>query len=416
MAKNIEIIKKVEGETWTKAIDDAFKKAQSKVNIDGFRKGKVPRDVFEKKYGKEALFFDAVDIVLPDVYEEMLNENQDLEIVAQPKVDIKSIDENGVELVFVIVTKPTVKLGKYKDLKVKKEKIEVSEEEINNNLENIRSRYAENVIKDGKAEMGDIVVIDFEGFKDGVAFEGGKSENYSLELGSNSFIPGFEEALVGVSKDDEKEINVTFPEDYHSEDLKGQPVTFKIKVHEVKNIVQREFDEDFFDDLGMEGITNLEELKNMIKENILVQKENQAENIYIDTLLQEASKEVEVEIPEEMIDDEIHRMLHQYEDQLKLQGISLDMYYQFTNSNEDTLKEQMKEEANTRVLYRLMMEAIAKEEKIEINDEEAQEEAERLAQKYEVDKEEFLKLFGGIDMVKYDMQMRKVIDILKGEK
>ena len=406
---------KIEGEKWQEALDKAFEKANKKAKIDGFRPGKAPKDVFLKKYGIESLFMDAGDLVLEDAYKQMLEENKDAEIVAQPEIELKSIDEKGVEFTFTLTLKPEVKLGKYKGLKVKKDAVKVSKEEIDNTILEMRNRYAENVVKEDAIENGDIAIIDFEGFKDGVAFEGGKGENYSLTIGSGTFIPGFEEQLIGLKKDEEKEIEVTFPEDYHSEDLKGAKATFKVKINEVKQISIPELNEDFFADLGLEGINDEESLRNQVEETIKVRKETESDNKYIDDLLEAASKEVEVEIPHAMIHDEIHRMMHQYEEHLKMQGLTLEQFYQFTNSDRNALEAQMHDEAEKRVKYRLMLEEIAKVEKVEISEEKALEEASTLAEKYGMDKDEFLKAFGGIDMIKYDLTMRAVIDILKGE-
>jgi len=413
--KNIkEVTIKVEGKEWEEALDKAFVKANQKAKIDGFRPGKAPKEIFLKKYGIESLFMDAADACIHTAYHKVLEENKDLEIVAQPTLDIKSINENGVEFVFTLTLKPEVKLGKYKGLNVKKDKVEATKEEIDQAIMELRNRFAENVIKEGAIENDDIAIIDFEGFKDGVPFEGGKSENYSLVIGSHTFIPGFEEALIGLSKGEEKDINITFPEDYHSEELKGQPVTFKVKVNEVKKTVVPEINEDFFSDLGMEGIDSLEALENQVKENILARKEVEAENKYIDALLEEAGKNVEVDIPEVMIDEELNRMIKQYEEHLKMQGFSLEQFYQFTNSNEESLKEQMKDEAKKRITFRLMLEEIVKTENINVEDAEADAEASKMAEKYKMEKEEFLKIFGGLDMIKYDLQMRKAIDVLKG--
>ena len=217
-----------------------------------------------------------------------------------------------------------------------------------------------------------------------------------------------------MAKGEEKEINVTFPEEYHSEELKGKPVVFKVKINEIKQVVIPEINEDFFEDLGMEGITTKEELAAQIKENIKARKEMDNENKYIDALLEAASANMEVEIPEVIIEEEIHRMIHQYEDNLKMQGLTLEQFYQFTNSSEEQLKEQMRVEATKRVKYRFLLEAIAKEEKIIITEEEADKETDTLAAKYQMEKEEFLKAFGGIEMIKYDLQMRRAIDVLKG--
>ncbi len=410
-----EINIKVEGKEWEEALDKAFVKANAKAKIDGFRPGKAPKEVFLKKYGKEALYMDAADIVLDGAYRKVFEDNKDLNIVAQPEIGLKSIDEKGVEFTFKLTLKPEVKLGKYKGLNVKKDSVKVTKEEVEHEIEHLRSHYAENVVKEGKVENGDIAIIDFEGFKDGKAFDGGKGENYSLTIGSNTFIPGFEDQIIGMAKGEEKDINVTFPEDYHSEELKGQPVVFKVKVNEIKEVKIPELDKDFFEDLGMEGIDSKESLESQVKENIKARRDADAENKYIDELLEAAAKNVEVDIPDVMISEEQDRILRQYEENLKMQGLTLEQFYQFTNSDEAALKEQMKDEATKRVTYRLMLEAIAKAEKIEITDEKANEEAETLAKRYQMPVDEFLKAFGGIEMIKYDLEMRGAIDALKGE-
>lgn len=417
MKNNIKEIKiKIEGKKWEDAMEKAYKKASSNFQIDGFRKGKAPKNVFLKKYTQERLNFDAADACLDDAYNDMFKKAKDLEIVAQPEVTLSNISDTGVEFLFTLTLKPELKLGKYKGLGVKKDKVSVSKEEIEHEIEHLRSHYTENVVKEsGNVESGDIAVIDFEGFKDGVAFAGGKGENYSLEIGSNTFIPGFEDQVIGMKVGEEKDINVTFPEDYHAEDLKGAPVVFKVKVNEIKVKRVPELDADFFEDLGMDGIDSKESLEKQVKENIKVRKESDAENKYIDDLLNEASKNVSVEIPEVMLDEELNRMVKQYEETLRMQGLSLEQFYQFTNSDESKLKEQMKEEANKRITFRLMLEEIAKVEGIEISDSDAKKEAKEMASKYNMKEEEFLNAFGGLDMVKYDLKMRKAIDVLKGE-
>jgi len=416
MEKNkneLEIVIKIEGKEWEDALDKAFNEANKKAKIDGFRPGKAPKDVFIKKYGKESLFMDAADLVLNDAYKKMLDENKDVEIVAQPSVALKSIDEKYIEFVFTLTVRPNVKLGKYKKLGVKKEEVKVTKEEIEHALQETLNRYAENVTKEGKVENGDIAVIDFEGFKDDVAFDGGKGENYSLTIGSNTFIPGFEEQLIGMEAGETKDINVTFPEDYHAEDLKGAPVVFKVKVNEIKTIKVPELNKDFFEDLGMEGIDSEEALRNQLEENIKAHKEHHAENDFIDGLLVKALENMEVDIPDAMVNDETDRMIRQYEENLRMQGITLEQFYQFTNSDEQALKDQMSEEALKRVKERLLLEEIKKAEKIEVTDEDADKEADILAEKYQMKKEEFLNLFGGIEMVKYDLEMRKALDVLK---
>ncbi len=412
--KNVhEVVIKIDGDAWVKALDTAFKKKQKTAKVDGFRKGKVPRDIYEKHFGKESLFIDAADSVLQDAYTKAMEESK-LVPVVQPAVDLKSLSEDGVEFTFKIVTKPEVKVNKYKGLNIKPEKVEVSEEEVNHELGHLLEKYTELVTKeDGVVEEGNTAVIDFEGFKDGVAFDGGKGENYSLEIGSHTFIPGFEEQVIGMKAGEEKEIEVTFPEDYGAKDLAGAKATFKVKVHEIKEKQNRELDEDFFEDLGIEGVNSEESLKEEIKKSITAQKEMDVENKYVDAILEGVSKNVEVDIPEEMVEEEVTRLMNRFEQQMRMQGISLDLYYQFTQSSEADLRNQLEKEAYSNVLYRLMLEEIMNLEKIEVSLEEAEKEAEELAKKYQMEKEEFLQQFGGIDMVQYDLEMRKTIELLK---
>ena len=408
-----EVEVKIEGADWTKAIDDAFQKNVKNVTVDGFRKGKCPRSVYEKKFGKESLYLDAADASLQKAYEKAMKENE-LVPVVQPNVDLKSIDENGVTFVFTITTKPEVKVKKYKGLSVKKEEVKVTKEEIEHEIGHLLERFTEMVTKeDGTVENGNLAIIDFEGFHNGKAFDGGKGENYSLEIGSHTFIPGFEEQLVGMKTGEEKEIQVTFPEEYPNEELKGQEVTFKVKVNEIKEKIARELDKDFFDDLAMEGITDKKSLEEEIEKNIKAQKEVDAENQYIDNLLEAVSKNVEVDIPEAMTEEEIDRLMHRMEENLKMQGISLDLFYQYTHSDEKALRDQLEKEAFQNVLYRLMLEEIMNQEQIEVTEEDADKEAEELAKKYQMEKEELLKSFGGLDMIAYDLEMRKTIELLK---
>ncbi|MBR4618781.1 MAG: trigger factor [Bacilli bacterium] len=407
-----EISIKIEGKEWTDALDEAFKKEQKKVNVDGFRKGKVPRNIYEKKFGKESLFIPAAEEVLQTAYEKMMTESN-LVPVVQPSVDIKDITDKYVEFTFKVITKPVVNVKKYKGLNIKPEKIKVTKEEIDHQIGHLLEDYTELVIKDGKVENGNVAVIDFEGFKDGVAFDGGKGENYSLEIGSNTFIPGFEEQLIGMKSGEEKDIHVVFPEDYGVEDLKAKPVVFKVKVNEIKEKVSRELDKEFFEDLAIEGVDSKEKLEKHIEEEIKASKEAENENKYVDTILEEVAKNVEVDIPQEMVDEETDRLMKRFEQQMAMQGLSLDVYYQFTKSSEKELREQMDKEAYKNVLYRLMLEEIMNIEKVEVSEEEANKEAEKIAKEYKMEKDEFLKQFGGIEMIQYDLEMRKVIEKLK---
>lgn len=411
--KEIEIV--IEGNEWEEALDKAFKKANKKAKIDGFRPGKAPKEVYIKKYGKESLYMDAADTAADLAYQKLLKEYEEdvKDLVARPDIALTDIDDKKITFKFTLTKRPEVKLGKYTGLGVKKEKVKATDEEIEDTIKQMRERYAEDVLKEGAIEEGDVAVIDFEGFIGNKAFDGGQGENYSLKIGSGTFIPGFEEQLIGLKSGDEKDVKVTFPKDYHAEDLKGKKATFKVKVHEVKEVKIPDLDQEFFEDLGMEGINSKEELEKQISENIVARKESEAENKYLDDLLEAAAKGVKVEIPDAMISEELERMIGQYADHLKMQGITIEQFYQFTNSDEAALKDQMRPEAVKRITYRLMLEEIANKEKIEIDDKAAKEEAKKLAERYEMTEEEFLEAFGGLDIVKYDMRMRQAMEILK---
>ncbi len=408
-----EVVVKVEGTEWKNALDKAFKEKVKTVTVDGFRKGKVPRDIYEKKFGKESLYFPASDYVIEDAYKKALDESKLIPVV-QPKVDIKSVDENQIEFTFKIITKPEVNVKKYKGLKVKPVEVKVTKEEVEHEMGHLLERYTETKVKEnGTVENGNIAVIDFEGFKDGKAFDGGKAENYELEIGSNTFIPGFEDQLVGMKLNEEKDINVTFPKDYHAEDLKGAKVVFKVKVNDIKEKVAREFDKDLFDDLGIDGVDSKEKLEKHLEEEIKAQKEMDAENKYVEELLEAVSKNVDVDIPEEMVEEEIDRLIDRYSEQLRMQGISLEMYYEFTKSTEKDLRAHLEKEAYSHVLYRLMLEELINTEKVEVSDDEVEKEIEETSKKYQMKKDEFVKMFGGKDMVKYDLEVRKIIELLK---
>lgn len=414
MKTNIkEITVKVEGKEWKEAIEKALETASKKVKIDGFRPGKAPKDIVLKKFGEESLYFDAADIVLEKAYKDVIDANAELQIVARPEIEVTSIGKDGVEFKFILTLKPVVKLKKYKGLKVKRDDVKVSKKEIDKAIEEMQKKYAETREKDGKVALGDTVNIDFEGFKDGVAFAGGKGDGFDLVIGSNQFIPGFEEQLIGMKKGENKKIEVTFPEEYHSEDLKGAKATFEVKVNEIKETVIPKLNKDFYEDLQIEGVDSLETLEKEVKKMIKEQKEIEIENKFIDDVMEAAIKETEVEIPEVMITEETDRIIKQYEENLKMQGLDLEQFFKFTNSTEEDLREQMKEEAIKRITSRLLLEEIAVLEGIEVALEEANEEAGKLAEKYNMEKEEFLKIFGGLEMVMYDSKMRKAMNVLK---
>lgn len=410
--KNIhEITIKYEGETWKKALDKSFQKNSKKAKIDGFRPGKAPYDIFIKHYGIESLYEDAIDSLIQDAYLKAINDNNLIPVV-EPKVDLKEVSEDKVEFVFTIITKPEVNIKKYKDLKVKRDELKITEEEIEHEIEHLLEHYAELVIKDGKLEEGDTAIIDYEGFLDGVAFPGGKGENHSLVIGSGSFIPGFEEQLIGMEKETEKEIEVVFPEDYHAEDLKGKKATFKVKLHEIKTKQNRELNEEFFEDLEMEGVNSVETLKESIKDHLEAHKTTDIENKFVDDMMNAISKNTEVEIPEEMIEEEITRLVNRAAENLKYQGITLELYYEFTKTTEQDLRNSLKEEAEKNVLYRLILEEIIIKEEIKVSDEDADAEIEKMAKEYKATKEEIEKELGGKDMIKYDIEARRAFEKL----
>lgn len=404
---------KVSGEEWTKAKDEAFAKIVKKAKVDGFRQGKVPRNVFEKKYGTGDIISEAMEKIVDAKYAETIVKEK-LVPVVEPKLEIEKASDDELEFKITFILDPEVKLGNYKGLKVKKEEAKVTKKEIEHEVSHILDRYAELVSKDGAVEDGDTVIIDFKGFKDDEAFEGGSAEGYSLEIGSHSFIPGFEEGIIGMKKDESKDIDLTFPEDYMAKDLAGQKVVFNVLVHDIKKRVVPELDEEFFKDLDMEGVTNKEELNKVIEEEIKAQKEHDNENKFIDDLLEAASKNMTIDLDEEIIDAEVERMYKQFTERLKMQGIDEELYFTYAGVTKEKVKEDMKKEAEARVKYRYLLEAIVKEEKIEIADKEAKEELKKMADTYKMTEEELLKEFNdSLEVLKYDLAMRKAIEVLK---
>lgn len=405
---------KLEKEEWKECLDKAFDKRKKEVNIPGFRKGKVSWDTYIRQFGIESLYMDAADIALPIAFDKLIKEEKP-DLAASPAADIKDINADYIEVEFTCVGKPTVKLGKYKNLGIKKEKVTVKKEEVDHELDNLKAKYVELKTVTRKIKKGDIAVIDFEGFKDGVPFEGGKGDSYSLEIGSNSFIPGFEDALIGLKGGEEKDVNLTFPKDYPAVELQGKDVVFKVKVLEVQEKIEPKLGKEFFEDLAMEGIDTEEKLREEIKKNIKVNKEREADTKFIDELLQKITENSKFELPDEMINEEIERMIKEFSQQLQMQGFELDKYLEMIRTDIDGLKEQMKPEASARVSYRLILEQIVKDEKITATEKEVDEEADRLAKRYQMEREDFLKAFGGIEFVKYDIEVRRALELIQKE-
>lgn len=402
----------VDAETFNKALDQAFKKVVKEVSVPGFRKGRVPRPIFEQRFGVEALYQDALDIVLPEAYSNAIDETG-IEPVSQPEIDIEQIGKGETLILTAEVTvKPEVKLGDYKGLEVEKVDTEVTDEEVENEIKELQKRHAELVVKEDEAAAeGDTVVIDFEGFVNGEAFEGGKAENHSLELGSGQFIPGFEEQLVGVKAGEEKEVNVTFPEEYHAEELAGKDAVFKVKVHEVKGLKLPELDDEFAVDVDDE-VETLDALREKIKNRLKVQKEHTAKHTIENTLIEKAAENAEIDVPEVMVENEIERMIKEFEQQLAAQGLNLDLYKQFSGQGEDELKEQMKADAEKRVRVSLTLEAIAKAENIEVTDEEVDAELNRMSEMYNLPVDQIKQILGSTDSIKDDLKLYKAVELL----
>lgn len=406
----------VSPEKFEEALDQAFKKVVKDVSLPGFRKGRVPRQIFEKRFGVESLYQDAIDIILPNAYTEAVDQTG-IFPVDQPKIDIEQI-ERGKDLIFVceVTVKPEVKLGEYKGLEVEEESVEVTDEDVENELKSLQERHAELVVKEeGKVEEGNTVVIDFEGFLDGEPFEGGKGENHPLEIGSGQFIPGFEEQLIGKESGEETEINVTFPEDYHAEHLAGKDAVFKVKIHEIKEKEIPELDDEFAKDVD-EDVETLEELKEKTREQLKKQKEQAAENKKREQLIEKATENAEVDIPEAMINTELDHMMREFEQRLQMQGMTLENYYQFSGQSEEDLKEQMKEDAEKRVKTNLTLEAILEAENLEVTEEDIEEELNEMAEMYKLEKEQLVNMLGGTpDVLKEDLKIKKAINFLVEE-
>ncbi|AGT32990.1 trigger factor [Geobacillus genomosp. 3] len=402
----------VDAEQVNKGLDAAFKKVVKNVTLPGFRKGKVPRVLFEKRFGVEALYQDALDILLPEAYAKAVEE-AGIEPVSMPEIDIEQM-EKGKSLIFKakVTVKPEVKLGQYKGLEVEKMDATVTDEDVENELKRLQENYAELVVKeDGTVENGDTAVIDFEGFVDGEPFEGGKAENYSLEIGSGTFIPGFEEQLVGMKAGEEKEIEVTFPEEYHAEQLAGKPAMFKVKVHEVKAKQLPALDDEFAKDVD-EEVETLDELKAKIRARLEEAKKNEAEAAVRNAVVEKAAANAEIDIPAVMVQNETDRMLREFDQRLQMQGLNLQLYYQFSGQDEAALREQMKEDAEKRVRAALTLEAIAEAENIDVTDEEVNEELEKMAAAYNLSVDKLKELLGSLDGVKEDVKWRKTVDFL----
>ncbi len=394
------------------ALDQAFNKVKKNLNAPGFRKGHIPRAVFNQQFGEEALYEDALNALLPAAYQAAVAELS-LDVVAQPKIDIQSM-EKGQEwtLTAEVVTKPEVKLGDYKNLEVSVEATkEVTDAEVDEKVERERNNLAELIVKEGAAELGDTVVIDFVGSVDGVEFDGGKGENFSLELGSGQFIPGFEDQLVGAKAGETVEVNVTFPEQYQAEDLAGKDAKFVTTVHEVKAKEVPALDDELAKDID-EEVETLDELKAKYRKELESAKEIAFDDAVEGAALELAVANAEiVELPEEMVHDEVHRAMNEFMGNMQRQGISPEMYFQLTGTTEEDLHKQYEADADKRVKTNLVIEAIAKAEGFEASDEEIEKEINDLASEYNMEVEQVRNLLSA-DMLKHDIAMKKAVEVV----
>ncbi|WP_203246760.1 trigger factor [Sporosarcina beigongshangi] len=402
----------VPAEEVTAGIDKAFKKVVKQVQAPGFRKGKMPRPMFEKMYGVESLYNDALDFILPEAYAKAIEE-ADVEPIDRPEIDIEQM-EKGQALIFkaVVTLKPEVKLGDYKGLEVTRQETTVTDEEIEEQLQESQKAFAELVIKeDGAVENGDTVKLDFEGFANGEAFEGGKAEQYELEIGSNSFIPGFEEQMVGMKIGEDKDIEITFPEEYHAAELAGQPAVFKVKVHEIKAKEIPALDDELAKEID-EEVESLEALRTKLKERTADDKKSASETALRDDLVEAAARNAEIDIPEVMITSETDRMMDEFGQRLQQQGMNMELYFQFSGQNEEALREQMKDDALNRVRVSLVLEAIGKAENIEVAEEDINAELEKMSEQFGMEIEQIKKTLGGTKVLENDLRFNKTVEFL----
>ncbi|QIK57291.1 trigger factor [Erysipelothrix sp. HDW6A] len=402
----------VDEKAWKKAQDKAVDKLVADVEIQGFRKGQAPKELARKQLGDSKILMEAMNAIANEAFAAGIVETK-IEPVATPELDIKEMTTDALTLLFNVTIKPEVELGEYKGLTVEPEDITVTDDDINEELAKLQEEQAELVVKEeGEAVNGDTVVIDFEGFKDDVAFEGGKGENYTLELGSNSFIPGFEEAVVGMKSGEEKDLDITFPENYHVEELKGQPVVFKVKLHEVKERVLPELNDDFVELLDDEKITTLDELKDSIKHNLEHKREHQEEDRVTDILITTVSDNAKIDVPEVMIQEELNQMFNEFTQRLAQQGMNFEMYSQILGQTEENVKEQMQEDAVKRVRTRLTLEKIAEVEGLKVEEEEIEKEFANISEIYGIELDQVKQLVS-IDAVGYDVLLRKAIELVQ---
>ena len=399
---------------WADAQKTALNKLASRVRIDGFRPGKAPAAMVKARIGKGAIYEEATDQLLQKKYADIMKKAE-VTPIAQPSLTVDKADKDNLKITILCPVKPEVELGEYKGLEVKKGRATVSKKDVDSQIENYRQQFAELTVKEnGEVAKGDTVVMDFEGFIDGVAFEGGKSENHSLEIGSGQFIPGFEDQMVGMTCENEKDIVVTFPEDYQAADLAGKEATFKVVVHEIKEKTLPEADDELAMDVNIDGVETLEQLKEHIKKQLKAQKENEVENKFSEDLTQALLACCKVEDSEALLQSELDLMLREIEMNLKQQGLTFELYEQFTGKNKDAIKEDIKDQAKDRVKLNAILAAIVEAEELKVTDEDREAELADIAKTYNRELEDIKNLFAQ-NMYQIDMDIlnKKAIDVVK---
>ncbi len=403
----------VSGEEWEKAQKKAFNEFKKNVAIKGFRAGKVPEALLKKQISKEAIYDRAAESVANQELVKGIEENN-LELVARPTFDYKDASEESVTLVFNCIVSPEVTLGEYKGLDIHKDEVSVSDEDVDAELSKVQDRYADWVVREEaeQAVLGDQVTIDFVGKKDGEAFEGGSGENYPLELGSNTFIPGFEDQLVGVKSGDVKDVNVTFPEDYQAKDLAGQEAVFTVTVHDIKYKDRPEVNDELIAQLKRDGVETVEKFKEVTREDLTKQRESAAEDKFTSEVLEAVSNNATVDIPAVMIESEVDSMLQQFAQQMQQSGFTLEQYYQATGQSEADMKAQMRPEALSRVKNALVLQAVVKAENIELSDEDIEKEYSEMSTLYNMEVEQIKRLLPA-ENLKSDLAQQKALELLK---
>ncbi len=400
----------VDKEVFDAAVEKVYRKQVKKISVPGFRAGKAPKAVIEKMYGKGVFYEDAINDLIPDNYAEALKA-ADITPVGQPEIDIVSIDENGLVLSAIVPVKPECKLEGYRGIEVTKKTVEATEDEVDEEIKTVRERNSREIEdSEDAADNGDIAKIDFDGFIDGVAFEGGKGENYSLKLGSGSFIPGFEEQVAGHKKGDEFDVNVPFPADYHAEELAGKAATFKVKVNSVTKVELPELDDDFAKDVS--EFDTIAEYRADIKAKIQKRHDSMTESQVDDAIINALMEKLEAEIPEAMFAQETENFVRDYDNRLRMQGLDLQMYFKYTGLDLDKLREQLRPQAEKQVRARLCLETVASLENVEVTEDELNAEFASIAEAYNMEADKVRELVD-TQMVEADIKVKKAMQIVK---